>query len=101
MGHSQAEIDKHVRVYVMVFVSLMVLTVLTVAAWKFLHLAPGPTIAVALFIATIKASLVACFFMHLISEKQAIYSLLILTVVFFIVLMLGPMGGRLGSTALG
>jgi len=33
---------------------------------------------------------VACFFMHLISEKKLIYAVLILTVVFFIVLMLVP-----------
>jgi hypothetical protein len=35
--------------------------------------------------------------MHLISERQAIYSLLLLTVLFFAIVMLGPIGGRLGS----
>ena len=36
-------------------------------------------IAVALFVATIKGSLVACYFMHLISEKKLIYAVLALT----------------------
>ena len=48
-------------------------------------------IALALFIATIKGSLVACFFMHLISEKKLIIWVLILTVAFFFVLLLVPM----------
>ena len=86
-----ADIDRHVRIYVGVFVSLMVLTVLTVGAWRFLDLPLGLTIAVALFIATIKGSLVACFFMHLISEKKLIYWVLILTVAFFFVLLMVPM----------
>jgi len=85
-----AEIDRHIKVYIAVFVSLMVLTMATVAAWKFLNLSVGMTIALALLIATIKSSLVACFFMHLISEKKLIYSVLALTVVFFFVLLLVP-----------
>ena len=48
-------------------------------------------IVVALFIASIKATLVASFFMHLISEKKLIYSVLILTVVFFLVLLFVPL----------
>jgi caa(3)-type oxidase subunit IV len=51
-----------------------------------LHLA----IAVALAIATVKGSLVACYFMHLISEKKLVLWVLALTVVFFIVLLLVP-----------
>ena len=38
-------------------------------------------IAVALFIATIKGSLVACYFMHLISEKKLIYVVLGITTI--------------------
>ena len=34
-GHDPAEIDKHVRVYIMVFVALMVLTIVTVAISRF------------------------------------------------------------------
>jgi cytochrome c oxidase subunit 4 len=88
---SHADIDRTVRIYLIVFFSLMVLTVLTVSAWKFLDLGLGMTIAVALAIATVKASLVACYFMHLIAEKKLIYAVLILTVAFFFVLLLVPM----------
>jgi cytochrome c oxidase subunit IV len=41
------------------------------------------TIMIALFIATVKAFLVAGFFMHLISEKKTIYAVLAATVFFF------------------
>ena len=47
-------------------------------------------IGVALFIAIGKASLVACYFMHLISEKKVIFGALLLTLVFFIALMWLP-----------
>ena len=90
MTHSAEEIDRHVRTYLLVFGSLLVLTAMTVLAWRFLDLPMGPTVAVALFIATIKASLVACFFMHLISEKKLVLSVLALTVFFFFMLLLFP-----------
>ena len=83
------EIKKHVRTYILVFASLMVLTIVTVAI-SYLHLNVGAAIAVALVVATIKGSLVASYFMHLISEKKAIYATLILTVIFFILLMSLP-----------
>jgi len=76
-------IKKHVQVYILVFVALMVLTVVTVAV-SYLHLSIGKAIAVALFIATIKGSLVALYFMHLISEKKVIYAVLILAVLFIL-----------------
>jgi len=85
-----ADIDKHVKVYILVFVSLMVLTLVTVAV-SYLHLPTHQAIAVALVIATIKGSLVASYFMHLISEKKLILWVMILAVVFFIVLLLVPM----------
>ena len=44
-------------------------------------------IAVALFIATGKAFLVAGYFMHLVSEKKMIYGILAFTVFFFAGLM--------------
>ena len=88
-SHSAADIDKHVRTYILVFVSLMVLTLVTVGVWK-IHLPIHAAIGVALFIATIKASLVACYFMHLISEKKLILWVMLLTVVFFAALILLP-----------
>jgi cytochrome c oxidase subunit 4 len=90
-GHTVEDIKKETRGYILVFVALAALTVVTVAV-SYLHLSIAPAIALALFIATIKGSLVACFFMHLISERKLIYSVLILTVVFFAVLMLLPLG---------
>ena len=89
MAHDAADIDRHVRTYVMVFASLLVLTGLTVGVY-YLHLPVLPAIGLALVIATIKATLVACFFMHLISEKHLIFAVLILTVMFFVVLLLLP-----------
>src|SRR6185436_17240484 len=73
-----ADIDKHVRIYILVFVTLMVLTLVTVSV-SYLHLPIHLAIGVALLIATIKGSLVACYFMHLISEKKLIYTVLGLT----------------------
>ena len=87
--HDATEIDKHVRVYIIVFVALMALTVVTVAV-SYLHLPPKTAIAVALFVATIKGSLVACYFMHLISEKKLIYVVLLITVVKFVALLALP-----------
>lgn len=89
MEHSAEEIKKHVKIYIAVFAALAFFTIVTVAV-SYLHLPVFQAVAVALVIATIKGSLVACFFMHLISEKQVIFSVLLLTAVFFIALMLLP-----------
>ena len=93
------DIKKHVRKYIMVFVALMALTMVTVAV-SYLHLSVKAAITVALIVATVKASLVASYFMHLIDEKKTIYATLILTVVFFIVLMFLPVLTDSGSTKL-
>jgi len=87
--HTAAEIDKHVRVYITVFVTLMVLTIVTVAISRF-HLPVPLAVTVALVVATIKGTLVACYFMHLISEQKLIYAVLALTVVFFVALVALP-----------
>ena len=83
------DIDKHVRIYITVFVALMVLTVVTVTVSRF-HLPVPMAVSVALLIAIIKGSLVACYFMHLISEKKLIYAVLALTAVFFLALLALP-----------
>lgn len=88
-AHAADDLKKHVRAYILVFVSLMALTLVTVAV-SYLHLPVHQAIAVALVIASIKGSLVACYFMHLISEKKLILWVMLLTVVFFIVLLLVP-----------
>ncbi len=78
---------KHVKIYIFVFVALAVLTLITVWA-SHLHVAPTYHIIIALSIASLKGALVALFFMHLVSEKKAIYGVLAFTVVFFFVLLL-------------
>ena len=83
------DIKKHIRTYIVVFAALMALTLITVAV-SYLNLNVVPAIIVALIIATIKGSLVASYFMHLISEKKFIYFALILTVFMFAVLMALP-----------
>ncbi|HZV12696.1 MAG TPA: cytochrome C oxidase subunit IV family protein [Candidatus Kapabacteria bacterium] len=89
-AHSVADIKKTVRTYVTVFISLMGLTIITVAV-SYLHLEIKEAIAVAMCIAIVKGSLVASYFMHLISERKAIYFSLLLTVTFFLVMMFIPM----------
>jgi len=55
-----------------------------------LHLSVPATIALALVIASVKASLVACYFMHLISERKLIYWVLGFTVLTFFGVLLIP-----------
>ena len=83
------DIDKHVRVYITVFVALMVLTIVTVAISRF-HFPVPIAVTVALIVATIKGALVAGYFMHLVSEKKLIYAVLALTVAFFVALLALP-----------
>ena len=92
-GHTVEEIRGEIRRYWIVGIALFLLTIVTVAV-SYLDLSPVMAVVVALIIAGIKGGLVAAVFMHLISERQAIYSLLLLTVFFFIVLMIGPAAGR-------
>jgi cytochrome c oxidase subunit 4 len=84
-----ADIDKHVRIYITVFVTLMVLTIITVLIAR-VHLPIPIAISGAMLVAIIKGSLVACYFMHLISEKKLIYAVLGLTLAFFVVLLALP-----------
>ena len=84
-----ASIDKHVRAALMVFGALLVLTAVTVGIY-YLHLGTLAAIALALFVATVKGSLVACYFMHLIDERKLVYWVLMLTAVFFVFLLLLP-----------
>ena len=85
-----ADIDRHVRIYITVFVALMVLTIVTVAV-SYLDLSVPMAVAVALLVATVKGTLVACYFMHLVAEKKFIYVVLAMTAFFFLVLLAVPM----------
>ena len=94
------DIRSEVKGYMIVFAALAGLTIVTVAI-KYLHLGIAAAITVALIIATVKGSLVVCYFMHLISEKKLIYAILIFTVIFlaglFILLLSGHHDIQSGS----
>jgi cytochrome c oxidase subunit IV len=77
-AHSHADIKKHVRTYIVIFIALLIGTFVTVALYS-IHFEN--------FAITVKAALVAGFFMHLISEKKAIYAMLAATVFFFASMM--------------
>ena len=89
-GHTPEEIRREMRVYLIIFGALAVLTGVTVWACYGLQMPPGKAILIALLIAGTKGFLVAGFFMHLLNERKLIYGVLILTVFFFAVLMWGP-----------
>ncbi len=85
----------HTKIYFVIGTALLVGTIVTVLAryWEFNSVAL--TIAIALFIASIKAFLVAGYFMHLLSEKKMIYLVLATTAAF----LLGMVGLILWSDA--
>lgn len=99
--HDAAHIKAHIKVYLLIFWMLILGTFLTVAisyvdfgaAWK--------NITVGLIIATIKATLVAGWFMHLLSEKTLIYSVLSVTVLFFIALAFLTIWSMMGGSLIG
>ena len=86
-SHSLEDIRKHRKVYWLIFALLLIGTIVTVLLRSVNFPAFWITVAVALTVATIKATLVACYFMHLISERKAIYSTLVVTGFFFVAMM--------------
>ncbi len=95
MSDSEHDIKKHILVYRNVFIALLFFTVLTVLVSYVEFDATERYIAGAVFIGLIIASakgyLVAAHFMHLNNEKPMINWSLILTVIFFIVLLFMPL----------
>jgi cytochrome c oxidase subunit 4 len=87
---SPEEFKKHTRSYLWVFAALMVFTVITVwaASWK---VALPAAIVIALCIASVKAGLVAAFFMHLKGERPLITYCLLMTMLFFFGLIFLPL----------
>lgn len=80
----------NVKAYLAVFAALLLLTIVTVSV-SYLRLPIAVAVFVALVVATVKAGLVAAFFMHLKGERVLIYGLLGLTAVFLAFLFLMPM----------
>jgi cytochrome c oxidase subunit 4 len=83
------EFKKHLGKYYVVFVALLCLKAITVGV-SYLKLNRPLAITVDLIIATVKAGMVAGVFMHLISEKKVIYAVLILTALFFALVLSLP-----------
>ena len=85
------DIKHHINIYWSVFIGLLILTIVTVGA-SYIHF-PYAWLGlfVGLLIACVKGFLVASQFMHLNNEKKWIYGVLILTVVFFFVLLFMPL----------
>src|SRR5580658_7863664 len=81
--HTVEEMRHHIRRYLIVGVALAIGTALTVWASLINFGSREINIVVALIIATAKGFLVAGFFMHLISEKKMIYTVLAFTAFFF------------------
>lgn len=82
-------IAKEKKLYLTIFGALAVLTVVTVLISR-VHFDRPLAIFIALAIATVKATLVAGFFMHLLHERKFIFGVLGLTLFFFGVLLWGP-----------
>ena len=91
MSDHSEDVSKHIRGYLIIGGTLIVGTILTVLA-SYVDLGHNWNIVLALVIATVKASLVALYFMHLISEKQMIYLVLSFTAFFFVSLMFITIG---------
>ena len=95
--HSDSAHDDHapnVKLYMGVFATLLVLTLVTVWISKF-HLGVRQAVALGMFVASIKAGLVAAVFMHLWGEKKLIFYALGLTVFFGAFLVIGLIDSRL------
>lgn len=86
-AHSAHDIEKSIKRYWFIFFALIVGTIVTVGAYFLKIDSVALTVALALFIASIKAFLVAGYFMHLMDEKKMIYGIMSATVFFFISLM--------------
>ena len=80
--HGHHDVAKHVRKYLMVGALLLVFTLITVGLSYVDFGSAKANMAIGMLVATFKAGLVAAIFMHLSSEKQLIYRILIFTVFF-------------------
>jgi cytochrome c oxidase subunit IV len=85
-GHAH-DVKAEIRRYMLVFAALIVGTIVTVLVSYVDFGSHDRNIIVGLIIATVKGFLVAGYFMHLISERVMIYTILIATVFFFAGLM--------------
>ena len=77
------------RTYIIVCISLLILTALTWGV-SYVNLGMG-NVAVALLIASVKAALVALFFMHLRYENRLVWAFAILPLFFLALIIFGTL----------
>jgi len=80
--HAAHDVAKHIRKYLLIGLVLVTFTAITVWLSYVDFGSQKLNITVAMIVATFKAGLVAAIFMHLSSEKQLIYRILIFTAFF-------------------
>ena len=86
MSEDSSEHSSSLTLYIVIWLALLVGTVLTVVA---AHINLGPfNAAAALIIATIKATLVALFFMHVKGSSEKMTKVVVISAIFFLFLLL-------------
>ena len=81
------------RTYIVVWLALLVLTGITLGI-SYVDLGMG-NVAVALFIASVKAALVALFFMHLRHEDRLVWAFAIVPLFFLALIIFGTLADTL------
>jgi cytochrome c oxidase subunit 4 len=81
------DVKRHVRQHIMIAVGLALGTTMTLWTSQTNFGSFPLNVAATLGIAAVQAFLVAAYFMHLLSEKKVIYSFLVFTAVFFVVMI--------------
>ena len=77
------------RTYIIVWLTLLVLTAATVSV-SYMHLGVFNAVA-ALMIASVKASLVALYFMHLRYEKELVWAFALFPIAFLVLIIAGTL----------
>jgi cytochrome c oxidase subunit IV len=100
MSENQSvDVQKHVRMYVGIFVGLIVMTLATVLFAHFVK-SVNARITIAVVFALLQGFFSVAYLMHLNAEKRLIYIVLILTVVLFAPLILLPLLTTADTTAI-
>jgi cytochrome c oxidase subunit IV len=81
------------RPYIIVWIALLILTVLTWGV-SYINLGMG-NVAVALLIASLKAALVALFFMHLRYENRLVWAFALVPLLFLALIIFGTLADTL------
>jgi len=81
------DVKKHVRQHIIIAIGLAAGSLMTLWTSQTNFGSFPINVVVTLAIASVQAFMVAAFFMHLLSEKKLIYSFLVFTAVFFVVMI--------------